>query len=378
MPEPQLRVAHLPRSDAPTSWVGMLCAAQERHGILPVPATESLWRIGQRRSVDVMHLHWLEFIAASDGRPVAGLARTLVRQARLVAGLAWLRLRGVRVVWTVHNLTPHEPVRPRMESFLGRVVSRLAHRVIAHSEYAKSRVQQKWGRGVRVTVMPLPNYIGTFPADPRSRGEIREALGLPHSAFVFLAFGQVRPYKRLPELVDAFSSLDGDDLRLVIAGRPVVAAEAERLQQAAAADPRIVLHLREIPDEQVEGLHRAADAGVLAYEDVFSSGALLLALSQGLPVVAADGGTAREIASGDASERFAPGRLADALDRMRATDPRVRSTAALAVAERFSWSDAGAQTAALYRSAVSGRRRQAVSAASRSWLSNTALHSDSE
>ena len=122
-----------------------------------------------------------------------------------------------------------------------------------------------------------------------------------------------------PELL--FSTLAGEDLRLVIAGKPVVAAEAERLTQLAAADPRVMLHLREIPDAEVTGLHRAADAGVLAYRDVFSSAALLLALSHGLPVVVPDEGTAREMAVGDAAERFAPGGLAASLDRMRERDP---------------------------------------------------------
>lgn len=380
MPEAPLRVAHVPRTEAPTSYVALLTRALEAHGVRPVPPTGSLWRIGRRRSADVVHLHWLEFIAPSDGRPVTGLVRTFVRQARLVVGIVWLRLRGIRVVWTVHNLAPHEPVRPRLECLLGRVVSRLADRVIAHSRYAGSRIQARWGRAAPVVVIPHPNYSDVFPADLRPRREIRRRMGLPEDAFVFLAFGQVRPYKRLPQLVQAFSALDGADLRLVIAGQPVVASEAERLRQAAAADARVVLDLRQIPDAEVAGLHRAADAGVLAYRDVFSSGALMLALSQGLPVVVPDEGTAREIAGEDASETFPPGGLADALDRMRAADAEAGSAAAVAVAERYGWSGIGAETAALYRvvSAPAGSATQRPPAAARSWASNAVLHSDSE
>ena len=380
MPDPRLRVLHVPRTEAPTSYVALLSRALEAQGVRSAPPADSLWRLGRGRSVDVVHLHWLEFVAPSDGRPVTGLLRTLVRQARLAGGIAWLRLRGIKVVWTVHNLAPHEPVRPRLERLLGRVVSRLADRVIAHSGYARSRIQDRWGRATPVAVIPHPNYTGVFPADDRPRAEIRRSMGLPEDAFVFLAFGQVRPYKRLPELVEAFTMLDGAGLRLVIAGKPVVASEAERLRQAAAADARVVLDLRQIPDADVAGLHRAADAGVLAYRDVFSSGALMLALSQGLPVVVPDEGTAREIAGEDASESYPPGGLAAALHRMRASDAQAGTVAALAVAERYGWSRAGAETAALYHALVAtgDGASQRTPAASRSWASKALLHSDSE
>ena len=128
MPESSLRVMHLPASDASTSYVALLSTAVEPHGIVPVRATDSLWRVGRARSADVVHLHWLEFIAPSDGRPVTGLFRTLVGHLWLAGEIGWLRLRGISVVWTVHNLAPHEPVRPHLERF-GRVVTRLTDHV---------------------------------------------------------------------------------------------------------------------------------------------------------------------------------------------------------------------------------------------------------
>ena len=223
MSDVPLRVVHLPRSDAPTSYVTLMSEAVRSHGVVPVPYGGSLWRLGRSRGADVVHLHWLEFIAPSDGRPVTGFARTLIRYARLLAALGWIRLRGISLVWTVHNLAPHEPVRPRLERNLGRIVMRLADTVVAHSEYAKSRIAEQWGVPTAVTVIPHPNYIGVFAGGSRSRHEIRSTFKIPQDAFTFLAFGQVRPYKRLPELVEAFSTLAGDDVRLVIAGKPVVA-----------------------------------------------------------------------------------------------------------------------------------------------------------
>ena len=99
----------------------------------------------------------------------------------------------------------------------------------------------------------------------------------------------------------------------------------------------------------MSGLHLCADAAVLGYRDVFSSGALLLALSFGLPVVAPDVGTAAELVGDGAGELFAPEGLTDALDSMHHADQGARGRAALAVARRCEWDHVGSLTAALYR-----------------------------
>jgi glycosyltransferase involved in cell wall biosynthesis len=347
-----LRVLQLPGSAGPASYVGLLSRALGATATEVVDGHDGLFRLGWTRHVDVVHLHWLEFIAASDGRPWRGLVRTVLRQLRLVTGLAWLRLRGVRVVWTVHNLASHEPIRPRLEWLLGFLVSRLADRLIVHSDYARRRVGRRWRTTRKVNVIPHGNYIDVFPSAGRSRTEVRSMQGIADEAYVFVAFGQVRPYKRLPQLVSAFSALPSPDVRLLIAGKPVVAEEADKLRAAAAQDPRVVLDLREIPDAEVADLLACADAAVLGYRDVFSSGALLLALSYGLPVVASGPGTATEIVRGSAGESFEAGGLTRALQAMQEGDRSQRSAAALDRAREYPWSRVGAETASLYRALV--------------------------
>jgi hypothetical protein len=58
--------------------------------------------------MDVVHVHWLEYLLGSNDREPQKPARMLARGVRLLAALTALRARGVRVVWTVHNLTPHD------------------------------------------------------------------------------------------------------------------------------------------------------------------------------------------------------------------------------------------------------------------------------
>ena len=80
-------------------------------------------------------------------------------------------------------------------------------------------------------------------------------------------------------------SLDGDRF---VAGLVLDEGTVSALRGAAASDPRIVPVLEFIPDDRVAELFHASDAAVLARGDGGTSGALVLALSLGLPAIAAD------------------------------------------------------------------------------------------
>ena len=312
----------------------------------------ALWRVGRDRTPAIVHLHWLEFIAAGDDRGCPGWLRTLRRQLRLVAALLWLRARGVGIVWTVHNLAPHEPIWPSLEHRLFRAVLLLSHRAIAHSEYARDRIASTYGHAGKVRTIAHGNYIDAHPTIG-DRSGLRRTWGVGDDAFVFLVFGQVRPYKQIAELVETFGGLEGDRLRLVVAGRPVLEHDGDRLRRLAVSDPRVILELRRIDDSEVSTLHAAADAAVIAYRDVFSSGALLLALSLGLPVVAPVRGTAGEIAQPPALEGFEPGGLAAALHRIAEAGPDrgQRRRAARDAALQYPWEAVGRSTVEVYREA---------------------------
>lgn len=349
-----VRVAFLPPPNQkdPAGFLALLSDAVEAAGARRVKTTGRGLRWALTESnVDIVHLHWLEYVATPDPAPVLGWARTWLRLLRLVVVLVLLRARRIGIVWTVHNLAPHEPARPRAEAMLYQAVYLLADQIIVHSAYARARVSTRFrGRQRRITVIPHANYSGAFSPEPRSRKEVRAALGLPPGAFVYLAFGIIRSYKRLALVAEQFRRLDGDDLRLLIAGTPSPPSEADPLRVHARSDPRIVLRAEYVPDELVSGLHLAADAVVIAYADVFSSGAMLLALTHGRPVVAPAGGTARELFAPPAVEFFEDDDdLIDALRRVRTGD---RAEAARRAAERFPWSEAAAATVEVYRRAA--------------------------
>jgi len=291
--------------------------------------------------VDVVHLHWLEYLVQG------GRLRSLLRGLRLASALRRLARSSTRLVWTAHNLRPHERRNPFVEDLVTRSALRHADTVIAHSDYAARRMAETYGVERPVEVVPHGNFVGFYPQPSRSREEMRRELGIPPDSFTYLVFGQVRAYKRIPEAIAAFGAVGDPDARLVVAGAVSDAALATEVEVAAAADSRVILRLEHVPDEDVADLHQAADACVLPYRQVFSSGALLLALSLGLPAVTPWEGSA-EIAGPPAIEPFEEGRLADALRAIRRGDQAERRRAARAAAARFDWDGVADRTVELY------------------------------
>ncbi len=287
-----------------------------------------------RGGASVVHLHWIEFIIRStDPGRWAGLL-SVGRAIHLLLVLFVARIRRVRVVWTVHNLQPHEARRRGIDHWVARLVARLADAILVHSRHCAAQVTKRLGRPVEIAYHG--NYVDFYPPAGCNRQQSRLSLGLPPDAHVFLAFGLIRPYKKIVELIAEFRGLADTSFRLLIAGRPLDDEVRREVERAATGDERVVLRLDRISDAEVAELHLAADVAVFAYRDVFSSGALMLALSQGLPVIAAEDSTASELSVPPAVQTFSAGGLAAALAASFPTEPSARERA-LNTAERYSW-----------------------------------------
>jgi beta-1,4-mannosyltransferase len=291
------------------------------------------WVLRNRRRVQVLHLHWPELYYRGRG------GRVTARSALGFVGVILVaRAVGYRIVWTVHNALPHER-RGLGDRALRWVLLRTA-RLVVHAEGARRALS---GAGARAAVVPHGHYIDAYPRGV-GRAEARRRLGLAPDDAVLLCFGQLRAYKGVPELLDAFAALDDGCARLVVAGRPVDAAVAERLRQAAAHDPRVVAHARHVEDDDVQVYFEAADWVVLPYRDVLTSGGALLALSFGRPVIVPRLGGLADLGPDDgvlAYEPEAPGALHRALVAAVATDATAWRPRALATARRSDWSEIG-------------------------------------
>lgn len=232
----------------------------------------------------VVHLHWLHPYITGRG-PLTSALKGL----RFLLELSVLRIIGTTLVWTVHNLYEHERRAPRVENRVKRAVLHLASAGIVHCESAKQATidafQLTRRQRRKLTVIPHGHYARWYPGNS-SRAAARDRLGIDEASTVFLFFGRIQPYKNVPGLIEAFRSIPDDQARLLVVGEPRDTSLADAIAVAGRDDPRIRFVFEYVPDEAVQQYFAAADAVVLPYRDVLTSGSAVLAASFGRAVIA--------------------------------------------------------------------------------------------
>lgn len=236
-----------------------------------------------------------------------------------VRALVRLRLRGIRSVLSAHEIEPEKfhhyrklshalHYRPSYAWYLEWVralsvalrigvwflayrailalMGWLPARVIVHSHRSNfwvgllTRDERKRDL-VPLVVMPLEDTA--LPASAEDKRALRERLGLPPDAFVFVSPGFFFKRKRYIEVIEALP----DDAVLVLSGTE---SQWERgyfqeVLDAANGRANVVINT----DYETMGQHVvASDCVVLFYEDVFQSAVVTQAIWAGLPCIFSD------------------------------------------------------------------------------------------
>jgi len=198
-----------------------------------------------------------------------------------------VKLRGCKLVWTVHNLGDHEKKQQKFEIFAHRLLARLSDQIIVHSKFAKKKVIEKYQlstKSDRVQIIPHGNYLGNYP-NTLAQKEARNLLELPVDCKVFLFLGQIRPYKGIPELLDAFTQIAGVREILIIAGNTEDQLIHANLVQRSQETTSIRYFPGFVPDEKIQEYMHAADVVVFPFRDILTSGSILLAMSFGKAII---------------------------------------------------------------------------------------------
>ena len=314
-----------------------------------------LLRRGGRRTI--LHFHWLQgYYAYPAASFRLRLSLSWLRLVLFATRLTVARVRGCRIVWTVHQVYPHEATSRALDRAAALVMSRMSSVLLAHDCETAKRAEKelRLPRG-RVSVVQHGSYVGVYPAG-RSRNVVRTELGLDETTFVFLAFGHVRAYKDIQLLVDAFTATEGSlpNAALIVAGVAMDEEAGAVVRRAAEVDGRIHRLLEFVPDERVAELFDASDVAVLARGDGGTSGALILALSLGLPVIAANTALYAEVVGPEgAGLFFEPGDLRSLRSAFEtfvsegAASARERRAIASAQAAKLRWDEACGATAGI-------------------------------
>ena len=302
------------------------------------------WKLPMPKDGSVLHLHYrIEEIYA--GSNVVEQVQVLLR---FMLDLVRLKWRGTPVVWTCHNLMPHEPGPMWVEWTARFFLAHSADAVFLHSDWARKEFRRLYLRNHGVHVIPHGTYEEAYDCESISREKARESLGIPSETFVYSFFGNLRPYKGIPELLAAFRAIPHREVRLRVTGFPKCTAMGGLVEKAAKQDKRITATLAFVPESEVPAHLIATDVLVFPFRKITTSGSLVLGFTFGLPVIVPACGLTKELLGEDYPLLYPAGSqsgLLQAMLKARELDLEALANRVRSVARELSWTRGARQFA---------------------------------
>lgn len=284
-----LSILMMPDFRIDNPYQSLLAQALERHGV------EVAFPQGYRRifpifraasqnpqSFELVHLHWLSPYLKGEQR----LTKTIYA-VKFLIDIALTRLRGLKVVWTVHNRISHDTEFSGLELWTRRILAKLVNHVIVHNHSTLAEIAREYQlEPSKIEIIPHGHYreIHGPRVDPL---EARKELGLPLGERIYLNLGMLKPYKGLEQLITLWQERHlSDQGTLLIAGKPQTEAYGLQLKTQAAELPGLKIHPEFIANDKIHLFFSAADLVVLPFTTITTSGSLILAMSYGVPIIA--------------------------------------------------------------------------------------------
>jgi beta-1,4-mannosyltransferase len=298
----------------------------------------------------VWHVHWPESLLN-----IRNSVHAAAKIKAFFAALDYLKLRGSKIIWTVHNLRAHEKLHPSLEAWFWRKFIPRVDGAISLSCAALSKAKDQFPRigDIPTAVIRHGHYRSEYS---EAKSDFRKRLGISSESKVLLFFGAIREYKNVDLLVRQFRATAASDVTLAVVGCPNSASLSDRIAKEASSDPRIRLLFEFVKAEEVPSYFATANVVVLPYREILNSGAALLALSLNRPILVPRTGSMGELADdfGDSWVRtyageISPAILENALDWAEQQRPRVSP-----MPEPYDWQHIARQTTHFYERVIFG------------------------
>lgn len=233
-------------------------------------------------NADIVHLHWPEAFYRW-----AGYGSIKQRTKRFLLAVETYKKQGSRIVWSVHNITPHDHVMRGIDYDVYQAIADSTDLFHHHCHCSIKTLADTYnipGQAENL-VVPHGHYL-SYPSGISAQ-QARQHLNIPDDAYVYLHFGAIRSYKGLDALFSAFRKVQHPKKWLLIAGdyQGMSGKGAWRdnlqMQWAKRMEPRITLHLHTVPSDNIQTFFAASDALVLSHSRGLNSGVAVLGMTFG-------------------------------------------------------------------------------------------------
>jgi glycosyltransferase involved in cell wall biosynthesis len=344
----------LPSANRNNKYMELLTTALRQYPhIHQIPLkSDTLWSVwcflkentGEGRK-NVIHIQWSTVLYGSRFA-VKSLAGLIINGCLLVVLKTAYHC---KVVWTVHNTRAHDYPHPSVDTIGRWVVRLLADCIIVQQKITQEFYQQRYPKKT-IYYIHHGNYIRAYGHQVSRDNELRRVFGFGAKDVVLLSLGAIAPYKRNADIIDAVVAAQQSrpDLKLLIAGKGPV-THVETLKSQVPPGAGIVIANTFVEDAEIPRYLAMADYAVFYYdESEMTSGAMILALSYGLPVIARAIPATEVVHQGNGYVFHTKEELGELLRGLAASNSPEMRSAIIADIEGSDWTSAAARLVRIY------------------------------
>jgi len=240
------------------------------------------------KKCDIFHVHWPDHNVVK-GRLIGNIVKILLFFTHLI----FLKIKGAKIVWTVHNIKAHDyDYYNKTNKYLAYYniyffIKKFVDGLIVLNNHTIDKLDEQYLNidklDIDYSYIPHSNYKGVY----RKRGinDSRTDLGISSNNFLFGYFGFIKKYKNVPAFINAFKNLSNEEDEMIIAGKPENEQLNKKIVNLSADNERVHLFLYHIDDDELEKIFSSINLLVLPYKKINNSGSALLSLSLDTPIL---------------------------------------------------------------------------------------------
>ncbi|QMU64041.1 MAG: glycosyltransferase [Flavobacteriaceae bacterium] len=196
----------------------------------------------------------------------------------------------VALVWTLHNIRPHDSKHIIIHKLCRRFFAKHVKWIRVFSKDSIKRAEKELNVKDKFFVCPEGSYVSYYKNNSGKK-ESRKKLQIDEGAFLYLYLGYIKPYKGIEDLIKVFEELKTSSKKLIIAGNPI---NKEYFHEIYKDDDDIIFINRFINNDELQYFYNASDIIVLPFKKIENSGSTILAMGFKKPILAPNIGVLKD------------------------------------------------------------------------------------